>query len=391
MHYMELGGAERALLGLLYAIDSTKYDVDLFINQHTGPFMKLIPDNINLLPENPAYASIECPLTLAIRRKQFGVAFGRIIARLRYKCFMLSKHLKHDATGMQFVFDEVIKHLPSLHYLGEYDLAIAFIDPPHVIQDKVLAKKKVEWIHTDFSSRQRHYDVEATYKRWAANDNVIAVSDGVAESFLIPFPSLKDKIVTIQNIIPKALVEKQAAMAETPEYKGYEDYLKICSVGRLADVKNFHNIPVVAKNLKDKGLKFHWWIVGPGDVDAYNNISKDNCVEDFVSFIGSRDNPYPYMKQCDLYVQPSKREGKSVTVQEAQMLGKPVLITRYSTSAYQVEDGKDGIICEMDNASIAKAIVELTADNAKMQKLGKQASEMHSGNNEEIEKLVNLI
>lgn len=392
MHYMELGGAERALLGLLYAIDTNKVDVDLFINQHTGPFMKLIPSKINLLPEIPAYSVIEKPLSEAIKNGQIGVVLGRSVARMKYRYYLRKKRIDNDGTATHFVMEDVTPFLPSLKHLGHYDLAISFLDPPHIVQDKVDATKKIEWIHTDFSGGKFRYDAALTYNRWDANDYIISISDDVTKQFLTAFPNLKDKIIKIENIIPRDLVIGQADTGHWPEYVGMEkDVVKICSVGRLSYPKNFDSIPTIAKVLKSKGLKFHWWIVGPGDVDYYMNRVNQEGVEDCVSFIGGRDNPYPYMKNCDLYVQPSRYEGKAVTVQEAQMLARPVIITRYPTSDSQLTDGEDGIICEMDNESIANAIYNLASDKKRMKELGQKAAEMHCGNVEEVEKLYELL
>ena len=389
MHYMELGGAERALLGLLYAIDTNKVDVDLFVNQHTGSFMSLIPKNINLLPQHPAYSAIERPMKDIFLEGHWGILFGRLMAKWRYRRYLKKNKLTEDATVMQFVYDGVISHLPSLEYLGHYDLAISFIDPPHIVQDKVDAGIKVEWIHTDFSSRQRNYDAKLTYSRWAANDYIVSISNEVTEAFLLAFPGLKEKIVKIENIIPKELVYKQSEYSGCEEYETVsDDVLKICSVGRLTRQKNFDNIPKIAGALKKKGLKFHWWVVGPGNVNCYKELVRQENVEDVVSFIGARNNPYPYMKNCDLYVQPSRWEGKAVTVQEAQMLARPVIITRYPTSASQIIDG---IICEMDNESIANAIFDLASDKKRMKELGQKAAEMHCGNVEEVEKLYEIL
>lgn len=389
---MELGGAERALLGFLYAIDTKKVDVDLFINHHSGPFMKLIPDNINLLPEIPIYSTIERPIKDIFREGFYKIAFLRICQKIKYKWFKYKNGYKRDATSQQFLYDAVINELPSLHYLGEYNLAISFIDPPHIVQDKVLAKKKIEWIHTDFSSRQRHYDVPMTVARWSANDYIVSISDEVTNAFLLAFPQLESKIIKIENIIPQNLVIAQSLAGHPIEYSSkLNSVLKLCSVGRIASAKNFDNIPKVALILKDKGLDFHWWIVGPGDVASMTKIVDECGVGDYVSFLGSRENPYPYMLGCDIYVQPSRREGKSITVQEAQMLGKPVIITRYPTSGSQIINGEDGIICEMDNQSIADAITSLWEDKDQMVKLGSRAKEMHKGNDSEVEKIYRLL
>lgn len=389
---MELGGAERALLGLLYALDTDKVDVDLFINQHTGPFMKLIPKNINLLPEIPIYSTIERPMKEILLEGHPIMVALRLWNKLNYRFFKWKNKIGRDATSQQFLMDAVNPILPSLHYLGEYDLAISFIDPPHIVQDKVLAKKKIEWIHTDFSSRQRHYDVPKTIKRWAANDYIMSISDDVTEAFLLAFPSLKDKIIKMENIIPQKLILEQSRQGEAVEYKSVgDDSVKLCSVGRLTRQKNFDNVPKIAALMKARGLRFHWWVVGPGDVQLYNEMCRKEQVEDCVSFLGSRDNPYPYMRACDIYVQPSRWEGKAVTVQEAQMLARPVLITRYPTSASQIVDGQDGLICEMDNQSVADALARMMSDKDLCARLGEKAREMHPGNNEEVEVLYGII
>lgn len=389
---MELGGAERALLGLLYAIDPNKFDVDLMINQHTGPFMELIPNSVNLLPELPAYSVIEKPFSVAIKMRQWGVVFGRVIAKLRYKYYLWNNNIKNDGTATHFVMECVSPFLPSLKYLGHYDLAISFLDPPHIVQDKVDATKKVEWIHSDFSGKLFHYDNKLTYSRWAANDHVISISDDVTTQFLASFPELKDKIVKIENIIPASLVKRQAESGDCKEYEDTDErMIKICSVGRLSYQKNFECIPDVARLLLKNGLNFHWWIVGPGDTNYYNEIVNNLDVIEYVSFIGPKDNPYPYILNCDIYVQPSRYEGKAITVQEAQMLARPVIITRYPTSASQIQDGVDGIICDFDNKSIADAIISLSKDQQLMYNLGQKASILHSGNNEEVLKIESII
>lgn len=388
---MELGGAERALLGMLYAIDTDKYDVDLFINQHTGAFMSLIPKNVHLLSEIPAYSAIERPIKDVIREGHWAIGAMRLLNKAVSFVRRQLMHITNDGTGSHRTLNYVSWLLPSLHYLGEYDLAISYLDPPHIVQDKVLAKKKIEWIHTDFSGRQFSYDPKLTLARWAANDYIMSISDDVTKQFLVNFPSLENKIRKMENIIPAELVRAQATEFFPEEYKCNADRFIICSVGRISHAKNFECIPVVSKILKESGLNFYWCIVGPGDVVQYNALAKDNGVGDSVEFIGSRDNPYPYMQYCNIYVQPSRFEGKAVTVQEAQMLARPVLITRYPTSGSQIVDGEDGLICEMDNESIAEALARLMEDKDLCNRLGKRAHEMHPGNDEEVEVLYRII
>jgi len=114
-------------------------------------------------------------------------------------------------------------------------------------------------------------------------------------------------------------------------------------------------------------------------------------MEERVILLGKQQNPYPYIASCDLYVQPSRYEGKSVTVRESQALGKPVIITRYPTSSAQLEDGVDGIIAPMDNEGCALAIANLLADPCKMLQLSENCVARDYSNSQEVKKLYRLM
>ena len=113
-------------------------------------------------------------------------------------------------------------------------------------------------------------------------------------------------------------------------------------------------------------------------------------MEDCVILLGKKGNPYPYIKACDLYVQPSRYEGKAVTVREPQMLGKPVVITRYATSKDQLEDGVDGIIVPMDHEGCAEGIAALLREPRRMEQLRQHCKARDYSNRGEIEKLYGL-
>lgn len=388
MHYMELGGAERALLGLLNAIDTTKVEVDLFINQHTGPFMKLIPDKINLLPEMRGYNAIERPMKDIAREGQIKVLIARIIAKIKYKIYLKRNHYSRDASASHYVFEEVSKVLPSLHFLGHYDLAISFLDPPHIVQNKVNASKKIEWIHTDWGSHKFNYDL--LYKYWKANDYIISISRAITLSFCNAFPGLENKIIEIENILSPSLIRQQALTLSPKEMQNF-DGLKVISVGRLSYQKNFECIPYVVKILKEAGINLHWWILGPGQRLEINQAIAETGTQEEISLMGPRDNPYPYMAACDIYVQPSRDEGKSITVREAQILYKPVIITRYATSSSQINSGVDGLICDMNIQAIAEAIRSITHNKEMRNKIVDYLHTHDYGNESEVNKIYKLL
>lgn len=390
MHYMEIGGAERALLGLLDAIDTDKVDVDLFINQHTGEFMKYIPSKINLLPENRRYSTLERPIIDIITEGHIDIALARIVAKTHhwlYRCFRRRKSNKPDYSIFQFVAKYTTPLLPSLYKLGQYDLAVSFLTPHNIIASKVIAKKKIAWIHTDYSTISINPKMELPV--WECFDKIISISDDVSSAFIQQFPTLTNRIFLIENIISTQLIREQATEFEPIEYDS--TLVNICSIGRFCEPKNFDSIPFIAQHLQEKGLKFKWFIIGYGnDYSIKQNISTTNT-SDCVIILGKKPNPYPYLSKCDIYVQPSRYEGKSVAVREAQALNKPVIITNYPTSSSQINDGVDGIICPMDNESIASAIFELAIDKSKQDLLTQNLVIQNNQPNSEIDKFYSLI
>ena len=413
MHYMALGGAERALLGLLNALDPMRVDVDLMLNQHTGEFMPLIPEYVRLLPEQRGYNAIERPMRDIVREGQWRIALARLHAKWQHRCYLktlTAEQRAYDASIFQYVADCVIPVLPPIAESNTpYDLAISFLTPHNIVLDKVKARKKIAWIHTDYSTI--HVDVEKELRVWSRYDYIASISDDCTRSFLQTFPSLKDKIILIENILSPSLVRRQAMDdahfdaapigsadsegTQTPPLspplceRGGE--VMLLSVGRISHAKNYDNIPDMAQRMREMGLRFVWYILGPGNRDAIDQKIAETGTGDCVKLLGATSNPYPYIKACDIYVQPSRYEGKSVTVREAQILCKPVIITDYPTARSQVQDGVDGIICPMDNAGIARAICDLAGDATKRKALSNYLAAHDYGNECEVDKIYQLL
>ena len=389
IHYMEIGGAERALLGFLNAIDTNKVDVDLFINQHTGEFMSLIPEKINLLPENKRYATIEKPMSEVLRKGHVDIVIARMFAKVAHWFYARKRDYAHknDASIFHYVAQYTTPLLPSLKKLGKYDLAISFLAPHNIVVKKVDAKKKIGWIHTDYTISTTNENAELPI--WNSLDHIISISPDVTTTFTKAFPSLGGKIIEIENILSPTFVREQAKMFAPKEME--RDFIKICSVGRFCEAKNYDNVPFVVKSLKEKGLKFKWFIIGYGDSSLIEENIAKTATHDCVVLLGKKDNPYPYIANCDIYAQPSRYEGKSVTVREAQMLYRPILVTNYPTSKSQIKNGFDGIICGMDNNSIADGIYKLATDEKMRNKISEHLTSHDYGNEGEINKIYELL
>lgn len=387
-HAMEIGGAERALLGLLTSFDYSKYEVDLFLMQHSGELMSLIPKQVNLLPEIPQYSAIMKPMVTALKQGQLKIVAGRIIGKIKAKQFNKRMGFQDSFAVFDYSHKYTKKYLPVISKT-QYDLAISFLMPHYIVQEKVQAKKKIAWIHTDYSIC--NMDVESETAIWSKYDNIISISDDVTKAFLTKFPSLENKIVYIENILSKDFIDGQADLIDVSNEMDIST-VKLLSIGRFSEAKKFDEIPQIASIIKSKGIDFKWYIIGyGGEEDLIRSKISEFGMEDTVIILGKKDNPYPYIKACDIYLQPSRYEGKAVTVHEALILNKPVIITDYPTAHSQLKDGFDGIIVPMDIQGSANEIARVIKDKELQQRLICNMQSTNYSNESEIEKMYKLM
>ena len=394
MHYMELGGAEMSLIGLLQALDYSKYDVDLFVHSHQGELMQFIPKEVNLLPEIKAYSMIEKPMIEVLRAGYLRILIARLKAKWQFERYLKKNGIKESAAIFQYVGDAVTPFLPSLKYLGEYDLAISFLNPHNIVRDKVKAKKKICWIHTDYT--RIDVNVEQELPVWSSYNHVTSISPDVTETFLHVFPSLKDKIVEMENILSTKFVRKRAEEYNV-DLNDNKKVVNLLSVGRFCEAKNYDNVPDICRRInallskQNSQFSVRWFLIGYGNEELIQQRIREAGMEEYVIILGKRSNPYPYMRACDIYAQPSRYEGKSVTVREAQMLCKPVVVTDYPTAKSQVQNGIDGVIVPMDNEGCAKGIADFIQNPELQTKIVGYLQIHDYGNMDEAKKIDQLI
>lgn len=387
-HALELGGAERSLIGLLDALNPEIWEIDLFLLRHEGELMDAIPAHVNLLPQVSAYTVLARPMKDTLKEGHFLLTAARLAGRVTARQYDRKHGFTESGVSLEYSHKYTYRLMPAICPNIQYDLAISFLTPHYICAEKVRAKKKLAWIHTDYSRVQ--VNRESELKMWDRYDNIVSISNAVTESFLGLFPELERKIVLIENILPEKLIRRQAEAfrveSEMPE-KG----IRLLSVGRFCTAKNFDNVPDICARLLQAGVDAYWYLIGfGGDEALIRQKIKEAGMENRVIVLGKKENPYPYLKACDLYVQPSRYEGKCVTVREAQMLGKPVVITRYATSASQLEEGVDGVIVPMDNEGCAAGIAVLLRNPEHMGQLVETCKNRNYSNAFETEKLEQL-
>lgn len=389
MTSMHIGGAERSLIGLLSAIDYTKYEVDLLLYRHEGEFLPFLPKKVRLLPYLPQYDTLDRPIVQLLRSKRFLFGLARLFAKVKTRLYCKTHHIEKTVwVALQNNTRCVLPLLPKIK--GEYDLAIGFLGIHDILIKKVTAKVKLGWIHTDYSKLSPNPKMDRQV--YGRLDYIVNVSQECTNIFLKQYPQYKTKVVTVENILSPEFIREQAAMEDVSAELDNKDGCKtICSVGRFTSEKNFDNVPAICKLMLEKGCKVRWYIIGYGtDEQLIKEKIRQFGMEEHVILLGKKINPYPYIKHCNLYAQPSRAEGKAVTVREAQILGRPVAVTAFSTAKSQLNDGHDGVIVPMDNEGCAQALGRLLCDTRRMQALSDNCAHTDYSNRSELEKIYRL-
>lgn len=256
----------------------------------------------------------------------------------------------------------------------EFDLAVAFLEggSAYYVADHVRAKKKAAFIHIDYAmagyTRRLDHDCYLKY------DAVFPISGEVKQSFLQVYPECADRTAVFHNIIDR---EQICSMAKEPGgFSDTYDGIRILTVGRLTWQKSYPTAIEAMRLLKQENVRARWYVLGDGPErrDLEHRIEEAGLQEDFI-LVGAVDNPYPYYAKTDIYVHATRFEGKSIAIQEAQILGCATIASDSSGNREQIVPDVDGILCRLDAAAVRDAVLTLIGDEEKRKRLGQAAEE----------------
>lgn len=184
----------------------------------------------------------------------------------------------------------------------------------------------------------------------------MTVSDSIRSQFAQALPKYADKLTVIPNITDVEVIRRKSSEMSVE----YPDGFNIVSCGRLDPVKGFDLAIEACKLLINEGINnFHWHIIGGGPIEAeLKKAASDSGAGEHIIFHGMQKNPYPYMANADLFVQPSRFEGYSLSIMEALALGLPIVATK-AAAGEQITDGVNGVLCDASAESIAEAVKNL--------------------------------
>lgn len=375
---LQAGGAEKAMVSLLNTLLEEKYDVDLMLSARTGLFYDQLPKWIKIIDQPFPFNCLSHKPT-----DWHFYVHHPIMWIKKVKRTWIAKH-QHKLHLIQSLWKQWRNDIPEFE--KEYDVAYGGQEGlgNYYVIDKVKAKRKILWIHNDYD--KLHYSA-AFDKSYFSKASIVATMSQEAKLVLQKdFPDSADHVWFLENITNGKMIYK---LSQEPindaRYVYLKDGLNIVSVGRLSPQKNFTRALLAANVLKEKGIKFHWTIIGEGPERMKLEKKRHELdLDEFFSLIGLRANPYKYMAHSDMLVVTSDFEGRSIAIDEAQILDLPVITTNYETAPDAVRDGETGLICEMTPEAIAEAIIKLRNEKSLYISIKENLSSKRDGNVTEI-------
>ena len=384
---MNIGGVEKSLLSLLAVIPKEKYEITILTLDKKGGFLEYIPNNVKLI-EAEWFKYIK-PLIMdspqnIIKRYIKNYEF------LKIPSFIYS-YFKSKKTNDRYIYyKHVLKSIPECK--EKYDAAIAYAGPTEIIDAyisrKVKAEKKIAWVHFDISKHKINKKLyNNLYERF---DKIFAVSNECKKKLDEIIPAVRNKSEVLLNIVSEDLINEmsESNIDFDDNYKG----IKIITVGRLSKEKGQDlAIKTLAKLKKDR-YDVKWYCIGEGNSrQEFEQLIKEYNLENDFLLLGATSNPYPYIKNADIYVQTSRHEGYCLTLAEAKALNKPIVTTNFIGAYEQIKDNENGIIVNCNENDLADAIKKLIGKKEICSRFSNKLREEKIDTTSEISKLLNYI
>lgn len=375
----ESGGVSKSMSSLLNVVDTDQYEVDCFVLNPSGVFLSSIPKSVNIISdERTALVFSEFPANILnlIQKGWILDAFIRSFAAF-FMLFnkgiggwLLSKRIHKIAKQYDLAVDYNGQH--QLYYLIDY----------------VQATKKVTFFHSDYEKWPYYYYMDRKY--FPLVDQIFTISNQCVSSLKKFFPAEENKIDLFENISAIQQIHQMANQSISDFVA--PSILSLITIGHLSSNKGTDLALEVAQLLKKKGISFKWYFLGENqDKATYNQLKKDYNIEDCIVELGVKANPYPYIKQATIVVHLSKFEGKSIALDEAKILCKPIVVSNFSTVTDQFQDGYNATIVPFDAQVIVASILDLVQNETLKENYTNNLYKDLKDNTSEINKLYTLI
>lgn len=376
---MNVGGVEKAFLSMLPYIPKDKYEIHLGLLNMKGGFLEDIPQNVIIHHINcySKYKEIinDPPLEVIIHELKKGHIINSIVQFFLYIHFKLTQN-------RYLLYKYILRKEPIFPIT--FDLAIAYAGPSQAIDyyitKKIKANKKCGWIH--FDVEKFGIDKGMTKLLYSKYDKIFIVSQTAKDKFDRIFPKLRNKTEVFYNIVSPKQINQLANTA--PTFSNSFIGKRILTVGRITSEKGHDTAIKALKILINKGYNVKWYFVGDGKHRQYCELLAQQLkIQNHIVFLGVEKNPYGYMRDCDIYVQPSRHEGYCITLAEARVFASPIVATNFVGAKEQLANRNNGIVTGFSEEDIATGIIQALTMNKE-----ETISQIHST---DIDKLLTLL
>ena len=356
---LQSGGVSKSMVSLLNAWNTEKYETSLLLCCKDGDvFSDYLPKNIQLI-YNPVIEHVMGGFSSL----KWLLAHGHILLSIGVLLRLLLSRISRSLSG-----ELIAKMMPIVSDV-HYDLIVDYGGQQllYYMVNKLSATKKVSFFHSDYSKWSFYYNADRKY--YPIVDHIFTISQTCVDSLKHFFPNCADRVSIMENISSPTIIRQQS-LESIGEFKKQIDQMKangntiLCTIGHICRGKGFDLAIEASDILKRNGINFKWIFIGKVLEEDLLKLIADKELDDNVLLVGIQSNPYPYIGISDIVVHPSRFEGKSIALDEAKILCKPIVVTNFSTVGDQFENGKNGTICEMSGKAVANAIIELINDSS---------------------------
>jgi len=348
-----LGGINTSLLNFLDLYNKAEIKLDVFAMSHQGA-LQLQYDKHLLLPENIILSALTGSIYREKNRKRKIISFT--IKLIRYCLDFLRIRI------IPSLYKSIAKELAK----EKYDTIIAYAEGPATYFVSFFDNVKlIAWVHCDMKYLlQSAASIEFERRIYSKYYKIVCVSNFTKSEFANLFPTLNSNIIHVYNLLNTSKLKEKAEINTSLDERFQNTLFTIVSVGKVVPVKRFSSIPSIVKKLIGRGLIFRWYIIGGGnDFKEISLLEKNilnNNVEDAVCYLGEKENPFPYMKKSSLLVSTSISEAAPMVINEAKILGIPIVSTDFGSAKEYITDGFDGYITQFERID---EIIEILITN----------------------------
>lgn len=378
---LDVGGCQIALISMLKQIPKNKYEITLLLGEKNGELIKEVPMHINVRYIDELNFSSKDFILKNIKNRKLNKVISIIFN-------LLLMRLTKKPQSQIYYQSKILSDID-----GKFDLAISYFMPGSFVEwfviNNIQAIKKIMWVHSDITrckdlKNNRYENLCLKY------DKIFGVCKSVSDGFIDMFPKTKQKVDVFYNIVDSNYMLEKANIGSS--FNDNFEGIRILTIGRLSKEKGQYMIPNIVLKLVTEGYNIRWYCIGDGSLNEKLKLEiTEKELDENLVLLGQKDNPYAYLKDCDIYVQPSLYEGYCTTLVEARCFNKPIVATNVSGTKEQLLDGETGFIVNINENELYEKIKILIENKNIRDKFSENLKKETIDTVSEIEKLYRII